>query len=162
MELFPVIVYDHEHVCFTNNCITLKFLEFVCVRASVRACVLVFLPIYSLPAQQARFFVNVYLLLCALGSWYLKITSQKINTFKIISLSLLGRFSRLWIWKILHVVMWQRRNIVSEKTYCRLLHSAIARQEVSPKRWRLSIRLHGVTSQKRVCLYTIYVVWLLY
>jgi len=89
-------------ICMITNmsvsliiCITLEFLEFVCVLASVRACVLVFLPSYGLPAQQARFFHNVYLLLCALGSWSLKITSQKINTFKIISLSVRGRFSRL-------------------------------------------------------------------
>jgi len=95
MELFPVIVYDHEHVCFTNNLHNIEVSRVcVCVCAPERACVFLFLPSNGLPAQQARFFLNVYLLLCALGSWSLQITSKKINTFKIIFLSALGRFSR--------------------------------------------------------------------
>jgi hypothetical protein len=68
-------------------CITLKFLEScvwvcvcVCARVctSVRACVLLFLPSNGLPAQQARFFLNVYPLLCALGSWSLKKPAKRL------------------------------------------------------------------------------------
>jgi len=50
-------------------CITLKFLETMCVGASVRPCVLLFLPSYGLPAQQARFFLKVYLFI-ALCFWF--------------------------------------------------------------------------------------------
>lgn len=73
-----MIVYDHEHVCFTNNLHNIEVSGVcVCACASVLACVLVFLPSYGLPAQQARFFLNVYLLLCALGSWSLKNNQPK-------------------------------------------------------------------------------------
>jgi hypothetical protein len=63
MELFPVIVYDHEHVCVTNNLHNIEVSRVcvcVCARACVRVCFFSYPVTVYLPNRQGSSLTFTY------------------------------------------------------------------------------------------------------